>query len=423
MRKVIRKIIEILDGTPAVYGQQERGQSLVEVAFVLPLLFMLIAGLVEVGWFANNYLALQEVTRTGASRGPVLTGDNSPLFWNNAASNVRDLVAPGQEGNGPADSIVYIQDPNVTVDPAIEATSLNYRNACATLIDTDFGFYNLIVCQMLQSLDPLPYRVSRSTPVGIPEIDDIVVSVFAIQTVNNANPANYDLDVLPGGTCSGGGEEACIRRYNDVYQRTLNFNSYGLPPARIPPAGFNTMVVGRYPTNANECTVARDATPANVADDSASEGIIERDPFDFIWNGARDFITLGGEDYYYEVWPADTGREYQRGFVWTGQHIVDDDRVLCWGSEWTIERVQNLLDLPGFSFPSAGDPVLGETRSLLPPSFGMVLVEMFWRHDLLLEFPLFSPVLNVLGASTTISAWSAYPVPSVDPGIIFNFVD
>src|SRR5690242_13535329 len=86
MQSVPKKILQILDGTPAVYGHYSRGQSLVELALVTPLLIILLMGLAEIGWFANNYLILLETTRVGARYGAVQTGDTSPLLWPNEAS-------------------------------------------------------------------------------------------------------------------------------------------------------------------------------------------------------------------------------------------------------------------------------------------------------------------------------------------------
>ena len=72
MKAVIRRIIQILDNTPAEYapkrGQRQSGQSVVELALITPILIVMFAGLVEVGWFANNYLTILDVTRAGARR-------------------------------------------------------------------------------------------------------------------------------------------------------------------------------------------------------------------------------------------------------------------------------------------------------------------------------------------------------------------
>src|SRR5690349_11950270 len=91
MQSVPKKIFQILDGTPAVYGQYSRGQSLAELALVTPILIVLLMGLAEIGWFANNYLILLETTRVGARYGAVQTGDTAPTSWDNAVSLLPDL--------------------------------------------------------------------------------------------------------------------------------------------------------------------------------------------------------------------------------------------------------------------------------------------------------------------------------------------
>jgi len=48
---------------------RDRGQSLVELALVLPLLVVLLAGLVETVFFARTYLAVLEASREGARIG------------------------------------------------------------------------------------------------------------------------------------------------------------------------------------------------------------------------------------------------------------------------------------------------------------------------------------------------------------------
>src|SRR3954469_20647530 len=94
MRNFIRKIIQLLDGTPAVYGKRQAGQSVVELALITPILIILLSGLIEIGWFANNYLNLLDVSRVGARRGAVLQDQKSPLFWQNKYSYVPNAMLP-----------------------------------------------------------------------------------------------------------------------------------------------------------------------------------------------------------------------------------------------------------------------------------------------------------------------------------------
>jgi hypothetical protein len=222
---------------------------------------------------------------------------------------------------------------------------------------------------MLNSLDPLPFRNAAIT--GNPEIDEIVVSAFSVQIIDNSPTGDIDINARAG---------------SSIY-----------------PTGYQAVVVGRYPFNANECTIAPDGSLTSI----------ERDPFDYIPNTAVD--DLGAPDFEpIELPGLDVGLEPQRGFVWFGQHQVSNPNVNCLGSEFSIADVEGLMNVPTFGL--ADD----EERSQLPPGQGIVLVEMFWEHDLLLDFPVFSPVFNVLGENPSISVWAAFPVPSIEPKIRFS---
>ena len=66
MRGRLRRLLAVLDGTPT----GTRGQSLVELTLTLPILLVMLMGLTEIGWYANNYLTLLDVVRE-ASGGTV----------------------------------------------------------------------------------------------------------------------------------------------------------------------------------------------------------------------------------------------------------------------------------------------------------------------------------------------------------------
>jgi hypothetical protein len=72
--KGMRKILEIRQ------HKLSRGQSLVEIALILPLLLMLVSGLVEFGFGLNEYLGIQDATR------------NAARFASDGAYNERDTV-------------------------------------------------------------------------------------------------------------------------------------------------------------------------------------------------------------------------------------------------------------------------------------------------------------------------------------------
>lgn len=57
--------------------QDERGQTMVEFALVVPILLVLLVAIVEVGISFNHYLTLTDATRAGARKAAVsrFTGD------------------------------------------------------------------------------------------------------------------------------------------------------------------------------------------------------------------------------------------------------------------------------------------------------------------------------------------------------------
>jgi hypothetical protein len=387
MRKKLQKIMEILDGTPAVYENQKRwrGQSVVELSLVTPILIVLLMGLAEIGWFANNYLILLEVTRVGARLGTTLTAETSPLSWNNLASR-----SP-YTGFGDFPTL-------------INGTNRNRYYTCSEVRNPNNtelrGFYNYIGCVMTQQMDPLIFD-------GENDVDDIVISAFSLQAIDPA--------ALPN--------------------TPMYYTSSSSPRTLITPsldAALNNtkqiVVVGRYPSNANECTVDRTGAGREW----------ERDPFDFFKNNTRDFIredvSRPPEDednrFYVELAGYDaltyepyTGAgsnmpERQRGWVFFAQHGMSDafnpttGIKHCYGSEWTIDEVETLMNLPGFG-------LLNPQRQRVP-SQGIVLVEMFWKHELLLKNPVFNPVWTILGDSTMISVWAAFPLPTTEPRLKFD---
>lgn len=381
MRKVFKKLLEILDDTPAVYGKRQRGQSVLELALVSPLIVILLAGLAEIGWFAQNYLTIMEVTRVGARTGTVQDGATHPLYWEDPdnglllqASTPVTAAAPGDPGY-----IAY-------------ATWVAYFRSCDPSDGVAIiGFYNFLGCVMTRSMDPLEFHGDDPDELINPDTnrpypDDIIISAFSVRTIDN--PALLPADIR-----------------NDIEWPLANPDlvRFGNPPDPDTP---QAIVVGRYPSNVNECAG-------------------DRDPFDYIQDG--DNLTtrnVDGQDYVLELhrededgtlipYADDNDSENQRGFVWAGQHR--DPATGCLGSDWSIQDVERLINLQGFE--------LNDGQRTYVPSQGLVLVEMFWHHETLSQFvglaPVLSPVFAILGTETTISVWAAFPLPQVEPRIEF----
>ncbi len=483
MRRIVHKILRVLDGTPAEYQptqKRNRGQSLVEMAFITPLIAILIAGVIEIGFYANNYLILLEVSRVGARQGAVLVGENSPLEWDNDAS----LIPPRY---GSPNNVDPNQGAYATYND-IEELRDNSRN-CSLIgsdnaINNTQGFYNIILCRMLESLDPLeiksPYSdPTRSRYVGLTDeekVDDIVISVFSIEMINNAPAVAAD--------APNTGDFDFVGHYASNAPATMGDTSID-EFSGAEREGYVPVVVGRYPTNANEC---------NTFEKNGVDFVynVERDPFDFIdtndtgpertinppgtapaGSSPRDFtLELGG----FVVGQDDAGNdlyafepmsvsERQRGWVFTGYHQVDMDPVtgnmtpaggggsvpvtdaefFCVGSDWDVYDVQELISNDQFQLTqamvnasrSSGDIYFGyqcpEGYNGTTPAAdceeidvrqfyagqGLVLVEIYWQHDLLGLIPGYNALWSWLGDTTDIYVWSAFPVATAAPNMTF----
>jgi len=430
MKQFLRTILRILDGSPSyamATQNRQRGQSMLELALITPLLAILVAGAVEVGWYTNRWLSLLEVTRVGARSATFLQGELSPLQWDNTAS-----VHPD------------IQLNYNLIDPAEQSIN-EATNARFCETGSDYGFYSFIVCIMETSLDPLEIRTN--------EVDDIVVSVFAVQPVNNAiysgtEPSLADPSESRPRYRSFPPHSEPVTPTEEIYKVTYDLNGAGgtgedRAVNKIYPPGMQSIVVGRYPINANECT--------NAGDDIATTTILpgdpsyEPDPFNYLdsdANGVTSSQFASGEEWVLEVRDtegnafSDTGAEFQRGFSFMGQHRVDDPNVFCFGSEFTVAEVERLINMPDFIEPDLYDPppttpidpyndwVLdvydSQDERMFFESQGITLVEIFWEHDLLLNFPLFRPLQEAYDDEMVIALWSAFPLPTVSPNITYQ---
>jgi hypothetical protein len=393
MRKLLRKLLQILDGTPAVYGKRQSGQSVVELALITPFLIMLLAGLTEIGWGANNYLNLLDVTRVGARRGTVLQDQQSPLFWENKYSYVPNILLP-------ADFQMVYDGTNGT-----DAERFNYRWYPDTSVPGSRGyepcdpayvqrvFYNEIICTMITSFEPLVLDYTNG-------IDDIIISGFSLQMVD---PSQTD-------------------------DTTWWLADYPLRPIDASTSGDvpQMVVAGRYPSNANECDVMYDVTGTGFIFTTRPGDY--RDPFDINNNFKRDVVPTGpvdvnGDDDFTEREGYDDRQitlgaaEKQVGFSLFGNHKLAG--TPCVGSEWTMREVEDLVNLPNYELGVGADG-LPEQRYM--PSEGLILVEMYWDHEMLLKIPLLSPVYTVVGNSEgrmVLNVWAAFPLPTVQPFIIF----
>ena len=460
MRKFLRTILRILDGSPGMHmatRNRQRGQSMLELAFITPLLAILIAGASEVGWYTNRWLTLLEVTRVGARSATFLqaAGFTAPE-WNDDLTIVPKIQT----------DIYLIPDTDDSVSFAENARD------CDT--GRNLGFYSNIACLVVDGMDPLfinedpldpldaddaarealeANRSDGTYPFDPASYDDIVISVFAIQNVNNARQVGQEPSSEGGGATrpvymTRETTAQSIDPVSGVYKVTFDLNQHAEPDY---PPGRQSIVVGRYPVNANECNFTGADNGAKTVLADLDPGW-EKDPFDYLNDSSQDdnpgdvtIVAWGVEDNSYRLELvdddgsplSDAQAEVQRGWALTGQHRVNDPNLFCFGSEFSVRDVEELINMPGFIEPNLYDPPADtssteyadwvdavyasqDQREFFEPQ-GMTLVEIFYHHQLLLDFPLVTPLQGMFGeGDIVIALWTAFPLPSVAPNITYQ---
>jgi len=287
MRHIAKKIFTVLDGQTSSDGHRQRGQSTLELALTMPILLVLLASIIEMGWFANNYLILLEATRIGSRLGTQLSGDAGPIAWEMESITLE---------NG---DTVPSRAATLPVGAYVDAADREWSNAVRHCSDGSLtiGFYSSIACATYTALIPLDrtfdYDLHESPnpdDTGLDQMlidnglitNDIVVSVFSLNRI-----AARDSDECDG-ICDG--DSGFIRPYEvlqdicdndptdpECIDRDDDGLYDGLPESEDGTRvldGSQVIVTGRYPSNANEC-----------ADDN-------RDPFDFNGEAGLQAIEL-----------------------------------------------------------------------------------------------------------------------------------
>ncbi len=95
---------------PRLFGRGERGQSMVEIGFILPLVLIVVVGVVEIADSLNSYITLIDAARDGARLGSknLATDQQIKNLIVTETGRLRDDLDP--------DSDITIQ--HVTVDGA-----------------------------------------------------------------------------------------------------------------------------------------------------------------------------------------------------------------------------------------------------------------------------------------------------------------
>ncbi len=137
------------------------------------------------------------------------------------------------------------------------------------------------------------------------------------------------------------------------------------------------VVTGRFPSQSNECS-----------DDS-------RDPF------APPFLPESERDpFRYE-----TSVDDQRGYLFRGNYFTESG---CRGSDFTITEIEDTINRT--MLDDSGDPITDIEIGNIP-NYAIVLVEIHWSHQQLLNLPFFTWIGNPI----PMNVWSFFPVSAAEP--------
>ncbi|MBN1963987.1 MAG: pilus assembly protein [Anaerolineae bacterium] len=163
MRRYLRSILAILDGAPPPSRPRraaQRGQSLVELTLMMPILMIMLLGLVEVGWLASNFMILLDVTREAGRFG----AGGDPMGWVIGDEyNLERMDCDTIEGGS------YVDAPdNNTWLPVLDPEHLPgfYFDGG----EWDIDYYDGVACGLVANMPPLIFN---------PFQDDVAISVFS----------------------------------------------------------------------------------------------------------------------------------------------------------------------------------------------------------------------------------------------------
>lgn len=129
------------------FCKTERGQAIVEMALVLPLLIMLLFGIVEFGRVLNTYIVVTNLSREGARFAAVGGSDTA----------VMDFIKSAAASSGFDVSLVQVQS-----DPP----SINKR-ARGSTIQVKVSYPVDIVAPVIGSIIGDPYVVRSQTTMRV----------------------------------------------------------------------------------------------------------------------------------------------------------------------------------------------------------------------------------------------------------------
>ncbi|MEP7289326.1 MAG: TadE family protein [Chloroflexota bacterium] len=431
--QTLQKVIKILDGQPT----GRKGQSLVEMALTTPILILMILGLAEVGFLANNYLILMDAVRAGSRDAATL----DPTSWRYGEARSTDrmdcdtdthFAALSLGTQGTAQYGVRWIGPGInplisTVLPRgyytlgssapLTSNDLNYRRTSSDIPivpDKDFGFFDEVACQVLNAMLPLQYNDTDGPPAPpIPSQDDVVVSAISYSLINYAALGGTQTAAYPGGPGRNSGYWATVTGRWPMENRFCAISNLG-----------GTWIAGDerdpfdYKNRKFTDAGGTDGSPAGLTPDT-NEGISFNNSSG--WNPT--FTSYGGYDgdpTHHYVLSVSQARDLAdgagpgdnqgvRGFVFSGHHknLVGASPDLnpadkCFGSAFRVQDIEERLNLNDTTI----NPKI--------PNGGLVIVEIFWQHHPLFFGPLFQGFTGSKANDPVLHVWGWFPVSAAE---------
>jgi hypothetical protein len=178
MRRYFRNLLRTLDGAPPATPSRRarRGQSLVEMTLIMPILLVMLLGLIEIAWLANHFLILMDVTRSAARFGA--TGD--PLDWPDGEEhNLERMDCDTLDGGS------YVDFPDNHVFLPITDRS-HLPGVFVDGADSPIGYFDGVACAAVQNMAPLIFDTTK---------DDLAVSVFAFVSEDIDTDGNVEIRI------------------------------------------------------------------------------------------------------------------------------------------------------------------------------------------------------------------------------------
>ncbi len=124
--------------------KKNKGQSLVEMAFILPIILLVVMGIVEFGRIFNTYLVLTNASREGARVASVGGTDTDVM---NSILNVTPTLDP--------------MSLSITIDP-LEA---NRSRGLPATVTTNYNIE--LICPIVNVILPNPFPLTSQTVMRI----------------------------------------------------------------------------------------------------------------------------------------------------------------------------------------------------------------------------------------------------------------